>query len=785
MITRLFIISLITVFFGNLSGQNRTVSGFITDAETGETIYGATVFVENSTTGTHSNAYGFYSLTLKTEELQTVIVSYIGYKSQKIEIEPKSDLTKNIALVPDNLLEEVEIHGNRIENRTETGTVEIPMSQMKMLPVIGAEADIMKALQLMPGVQSGSEGTSGLYVRGGSPDQNLILLDDVPLYYVNHLGGFVSVFNSDALSSVQLIKGGFPARYGGRLSSVVDVRMKDGNMKTFEGVYSMGIIASKLHIEGPIKKDTASFILSLRGMPWEILYRPLTVLATEGLSVGYNFYDANAKLNYKINPKNRLYFSFYKGDDNVVIKLKDNSMYASEEGHSIIRWGNLLSAFRWNHTFSNKFFLNTTISYTKYRYTTDYEYKNKADKDYFLHSFTTLINDLSANTDFQYIVSDAYRIRFGTSSILHKFQPGLTQFKVEESGETIVDTAFAYQAFTVPEHRTFIENNFKFSSFFDANIGVNLSHYFLKTKTFSSVQPRIILNFKLSEKISLKTSYSEMQQNVQLLTSNMATVPMDLWIPATRKLPPSYSRQIAGGIYTSLWDGKFEISAETYYKTMQNLIAYKEGTPARKIAEHWEDKIETGGVGTSYGAEFLLQKKQGKTTGWISYTYARTDHRFANINNGKAYPFKYDRRHDISLVVMHKFSEKVDLSASWVFGTGYPYTLALARYETVNEGASFFGNWTGRDQAWFNEPAFLYSDRNAYRMRAYHRLDLGANFRKQKTKGIRTWTISVYNTYNRQNPYFYYSKQDAVGNWKLYQQSLFPIIPSISYSFEF
>jgi len=770
----------------NLSAiaQKTTISGYVLDKQTGEKLIGANILIKNTSKGAVANNFGFYSLSVNNSDTINLIISYIGYKAQNKTIIAQQNQKINFYLESSTEIDAVTVTATKpIEQRTEMGVVEIPMKQLELIPTLGAEADIMKAYQLMPGVQSGNEGGSGLYVRGGSPDENLILVDDVPLYYVNHLGGFISVFNADAINSVKLIKGGFPARYGSRLSSVMDVRMKDGNMKEFHGNVSMGIITSKIALEGPIKKDKASFFISARGMPWELIYRPFTALTTGYVSMGYNFYDINTKLNYKISSKDRIYFSFYKGDDNAVVKLIDLYDISGQKGNMTLRWGNTLGAFRWNHLFNQKLFSNTTVAYTKYRYTTEYNFGDRGEQDKFFQQFSTSINDITLKSDLEYSATNNYKIIFGFNSIFHDFSPGNTKYSITESGQNIMDTTINYANLQVPENRIYVENIFEIGKFVSGNIGLHASHYFVEHTNFYSLQPRLLLNFMPTRKISFKASYSEMQQNVHLLTSSTITMPMDIWIPATKEIKPSKSKQIAAGVYKSFGKGQYEFSLETYYKTSDNLIAYKEGTSFGGIAKNWAEKIETGGTGTSYGLEILLQKKQGKTTGWLAYTYSRTERQFENLNNGKKMPFKYDRRHDISLVVSHRFNKNIDLSGTWVYGSGYPYTLPIGKYEMVNEGASNISRYNEQNM-WYDETVFIYADRNTYRMRAYHRLDVGMNFRKQKKRGTRTWTISVYNAYNRQNPYYYYTK---IKNNKvqLYQQSLFPIIPSISYSFKF
>ncbi len=758
------------------------ISGFVYDAETGEKIINAVIYQEATTNSTVSNNFGFYTLHFTSKDTAVVKVSYIGYKTAAKRISIETDKTNNFYLYPDNKVEEVIISADLpIEKRNEIGILEIPVNQLNKIPTIGAESDVMKAFQLMPGIQSGDEGSNNLYVRGGSPDENLILLDDVPLYYVNHLGGFVSVFNSDVIKRIKLIKGGFPARYNGRLSSVIDVRMKDGDMKSYHGNIGIGIISSKIGIEGPLKKDKSSFLFSARGFLWDFLFlRPMSKIASDA-TTGYNFYDLNAKLNRKINEKNNLYFSFYKGDDNVVVRYKETG-FNKIKADNVLRWGNTLISGRWNRIFNSKLFSNITFYYTKYRYESSINYKDKTKNQDFSYKFSTAINDLSLKSDFEYNMFRFWKIRFGSNSVYHHFKPGFSYYRFKKE-ETNIDTSYGYTDIYVPENNIYLENEIQLGKLISVNIGTNLSYYYVEDTGFFSPEPRALLNFKTSKHVSLKLSYTEMQQKVHLLTSNTVSLPMDIWVPATSVLPPSNSKQYAFGLYKTFVKENLEFSIETYYKTSDNLIAYKEGATYRSVAKSWIDKLETGGTGISYGVEFLLQKKQGRLTGWISYTYAKTNRKFTNINFGHPYPFKYDRRHDVSIVTMYQLNKKIDISAAWVFGSGYAYTLAVGKYEAVNNGTSNI-QWYNRPDIWYNENILTYADKNANRMRPYHRLDLAVNIKKQKIRSVRIWSISIYNAYNRQNPYYYYTKIKK-NQIKLYQQSLFPIIPSVSYRLEF
>jgi hypothetical protein len=775
---------LLLLFLNALStfAQKNTISGHISDSQTGEKIINAVIYQEGTKNYTYSNNFGYYILAINNIDSVVINVSNIGYTEIRKIVPFQTIVDVDFELISDNQIKEITISGRiPIQDKIETGNIDLKINDIKQLPLIAGESDVMKVFHLMPGVQSGSEGSSALYVRGGSPDENLILLDDVPLYYVNHLGGFISVFNSDAIKNVTMIKGGFPARYGSRLSSVVDVRMKEGNMKEFHGNIGIGLTSSKFNLEGPIKKDKSSFIISGRAFLLGLLAQPLSRLVTNAM-VGYNFYDLNAKMNYIINQKNKLYFSFYKGDDNVMVRFKQGDINKIKANNTT-RWGNTLVAGRWNKVYSSGLFSNATISYTKYRYGSSIDYTDNAEDQTYHYEFETMVNDLSVLSDFEYTASKSIKFRFGSKSILHHFKPGFSYYQYNKSDEFDTDTAYGYSSVNAVENALYSEGEFKAGKFFSGNIGFHASHYYVDNHAFFSPEPRIIAVFKPIKYFSIKLSYARMQQRVHLLTSNTVSLPMDVWVPATSDLMPSNSNQYALGFYSSLFKGNYEFSIESYYKTSDHLIAYKEGATYRSVSKNWIDKLETEGIGTSYGTEVLIQKKTGNLTGWIGYTFAKTERKFANLNNGNAFPFKYDRRHDISIVVLYKLNNHINLSMNWVYGSGYPYTLPIAKYEGVNNGTTNLNSYYLPD-IWYNENVLIYADRNSYRMRPYHRLDLGINLTKQKKYGNRTWSFSIYNVYNRQNPYYYYTK--AVGSeMKLYQQSLFPIIPSVSYSYSF
>jgi len=780
------------IIIANSLCQNITVSGYVYNSINNEKIIDTYIFELNSKTGGVSNDYGFFSISIKkSNNLSELVFSNIAYQSDTIIIQATKDTLIHIKLVPGQTLQEVEISGKQtipIEKRNEISVLSIPMKQIDILPSFGGERDIIKAYQLMPGVQSGNEGSSGLFIRGGSSDQNLILIDDTPIYYVNHLGGFVSVFNNDAISSTKLIKGGFPARYGGRLSSALDVRMKEGNNKKFGGNASLGLLSGKIMIEGPIEKDTSSFLVSYRRFLYDIFMRPITKIITKNTSSGYYFQDFNLKVNHMFSAKDRLYFSIYFGDDKMMLNFNENDNNIINEAKHIKKWGNFLTALRWNHLFNNKMFGNFIFSFTRYRFNMEMNsrFTNSDNVHENHHSFFSGIYDLSFKPNFEYYLSPKYKMRFGILSTYHIFKPGITSFNSKTNQTEIINKLVSEIEIYALENAGYFENEIKLSDKLNTNLGIRYSTYFVNEKLFSFFEPRFLINYLITENHSIKASFSKMHQNVHLLSNSGVGMPVDFWMPSTEIVHPSKSFQYTIG-YAGTFKKNLEFSIEAFYKEMKNLTTLKEGESYFGTNKTWNDKIETDGYGTVYGIDFLLQKKIGFITGWIGYTWMKNYRSFENINNGKEYPYKYDRRHDFSIVINYKLNENIDYSLTWVYGTGQALTLPVAKYyiPMIFPGSSNLENF-------YMEEIYIYTDKNAFRAKAYHRLDIGINFRKSKKWGERIWNISIYNLYNRKNPYsYYFSSVDthtSSGNQEkmsLFQQSLFPIIPSVSYSIKF
>jgi outer membrane receptor for ferrienterochelin and colicin len=767
----------------------KTISGYVSAANSGEPLIGASIYDFISGKGTTTNAYGFFSITLAGDSAK-LRISFVGHTSEFIPLALNQNHQLKVELKDVNELKEVTItanEGQKIEENSQMSTIDVSMEKVKSLPVFLGEQDVLKTIQLLPGVQSGSEGASGIYVRGGGPDQNLILLDGVPVYNATHLFGFFSVFNADAINSVQLIKGGFPAQYGGRLSSVIDIRMKEGNMKKIKGEGSVGMISSKIMLEGPIKSDKTSFAVSARRTYIDMLARPIILAASNGQGVGgYYFYDMNAKLNHKFSDKSRLYLSGYMGNDKFYLTSIDtyvsNGNTHKETFQTGLQWGNAIAALRWNYLITPKLFSNTTLTFSRYRFNTGLSFEEEISgngptvNNKFAYDYISGIRDYSAKVDFDYTPHPDHYIKFGTGYTFHTFTPGVNQFQINDGGQALVDTTFGSETIYAHEYWGYIGDDFKINDRLKTNIGLHISGFSVQGKTYGAIQPRFSGRYLVNEKSSVKLSYAHMAQYLHLLTNAGIGLPTDLWLPPTENIKPQLSHQVAAG-YAQTVRKKFELSVEAYYKTMANLIEYKDGASFLGNAENWENKVEVG-KGWAYGAEFLFEKKIGKTSGWIGYTLAWSNRQFENLNFGQPFPYKYDRRNDIGIAVTHKFNERVDIGIVWVYGTGNAVTLGTERYlsySAVNYTNSFYSPY---------ELEHIES-RNNYRMKSYHRLDIGVNLHKETRFGERTWSLGLYNAYSRQNPFFLYFSNDDLGNRRLTQVSLFPIIPSLSYSFKF
>lgn len=773
-----------------------TLSGYIKDSADGESMLQAAVFVQELGKGATTNEYGFYSLTLPEGDY-TLKISYVGYQTIIAKVGLHEDIRYNVALTSGVQIQEVVITGEKSQNveSTQMGKVEITTEQAKSLPALLGEVDILKTLQLLPGIQSSGEGNSGFYVRGGGPDQNLVLLDDAVVYNTGHLFGFFSVFNGDAVKNTTVIKGGMPASYGGRISSVVDVQMKEGNMKKWSVQGGIGIISSRLTVEGPIKKDKVSILVSARRTYIDILIKPLLKRIEEGRFAGnsYYFYDINAKINYRISDRDRIYLSGYIGRD--VFKFGDPGGNFTFD----FPWGNATGTFRWNHLFSDKLFLNTMVIYN------DFQFKASTGFQDITFKINSNIKEVTVKQDFDYSPLLGHMMQFGWQYNFHIFTPyqgsgnaGGTEFNTTNQAKKYAHETAVY-----------FQDDFDVTRWFKMNIGLRASLFnfmgpFEKTvfdaggraidtlnykpgeniQTYWGLEPRLSTRFKVDKFSSIKAGLTLNRQYVHLVTSANSTLPIDLWVPSTKNVKPQTGVQASVGYFRNFKDDMIETSVEIYYKHLWNQIEYGESAVG-DITVDVED-LFTYGSGYSYGAEFFVKKAKGKFTGWIGYTLAWTWRKFPGINDGKVFLARYDRRHDVSVVLMYEINKHWKISSTFVYSSGQRTTLPVSIYQI--EG----------------EVHFNYGERNWYKVPAYHRMDVGAVYtiipkKKRKINFTSDISISVYNLYNRMNPFFVYIDADGVvgnpnntGNnntgglsVKGKQVSLFPVLPSVTWNFKF
>lgn len=783
-----------------------TVSGTVTDSKTGETLIGATVFDTVSKKGTVTNQHGRYTLTLKDAKA-VIRVSFVGYETQFHPLAMSQNHRLDVKLHGSVLLQEVTVRGERIQHveSSQTSVVELPVEQVKAVPVIFGETDVIKVVQLLPGVQSGAEGMSGMYVRGGGPDENLFLLDGVPMYNVNHLGGFFSAFNSDAVKNISLYKGSFPAHFSSRLSSVLDITTNNGNDKEYHGGLSVGLISAKFNFEGPIVKEKTTFSLSGRRTYGDVLIQPIIsiVAATEGLSgrtnAGYYFYDLNAKVTHKFSDRSRLYASYYMGDDALYARFKVGNGYVVDESMRLgYNWGNIVGSLRWNYELSPKLFMNVTGAYTRYRNNLSLsEQSGHQAYDEYGHlitygdtmsiRFNSGIEDITVRADFDYAPTPDQAIKFGGQYIHHLFKPETSSFLESFNYQTSqyrFDTVLGQSRVGASELMLYAEDDWRINDKFKVNVGLNFTGFAVQGKFYPNLQPRLSGRWLISDRLSAKVGYAYMTQYLHLLSNSSISLPTDLWVPVTARITPMTSQQVAAGLFYNLMD-IVDLSVEGYYKYMDNLLEYKDGASFWGSSQGWEDKVCMG-RGWSYGIEFLAQKNIGKFTGWIGYTWSHADRLFdrpgQELNDGRVFPAKYDRRHDVSLVATYKFTDKIDASISWVFSSGNAATLAMQEFDAIEHTS---------DEYYYGLTPYI-SSRNNYRLPNYHRMDASVNFHRDLKRGHRTINISVYNLYNRKNPYLVYQGSDyswlvdGYGETKyLKQLSLFPIIPSISYTWTF
>ncbi|HPE57994.1 MAG TPA: TonB-dependent receptor [Bacteroidales bacterium] len=757
-----------------------TISGHIRDAETGEDLIGATIYVHELKSGASSNVYGFYSLSL-IPGTYMVTFSYIGFESQDFKIELTEDITKNIELnIANQQLDEVVVTSTAINENvtsTEMSAINIDAKTIKKIPAFMGEVDVIKTIQLLPGVQTISEGSSGFSVRGGSMDQNLIQLDEATVYNASHLMGFFSVFNNDAIKDVKLYKGDIPASSGGRLSSLLDVRMKDGNSKGFHATGGIGTISSRLTLEGPIKNDKISYIVSGRRTYADLFLR-LSANPDVRDNILY-FYDLNGKLNWEINENNRIYFSTYYGND--VFKNGDFEM----------GWGNYTFTMRWNHLFSKKLFSNITAIHSEFKY-----HLGVPEGSVNSFKWTSRMLDYGVKADLNYYLNPNNTLRFGVSMIYHRFNPG----KATGLGEDAFFTEYEVEHSNALESGIYVSNEQKIGSRLTMKYGLRFSHFqnvgsatvyhyddyynVVDSSTYASrefyspyfgLEPRIGAVYLLNEVSSLKASYSRTRQYIHLAQNSTAGTPLDVWFPSSPNVEPQIADQVAVGYFRNFKDNMIEASVEAYYKYTQNAIDFKDHADLL-LNKEYEGELRFGEA-QAYGLEFLVRYNFDKFSGWVGYTLSHTERTIVGIHEGKPFesdrfPASYDRPHDISVVLNYDASERVSIGANWVYSTGQAVTFPTGKFEYGNVYTPIF------------------SDRNGYRMPDYHRLDVSATLRSKDKPGRKfyhEWNLSVYNAYARKNPWVINFVQDEDNPSKTHAEMtyLFSIIPAITFNFHF
>ena len=768
-----------------VSAQNKyTISGYARDVQNGETLIGATITINGNVKGITTNQYGFYSITL-LQGGYDVICSYAGFQPKLISIKLNADQQLNFDLATGAALQEVIISSKRKDGNVkdpQMGKFVLPIEQIKAIPAFLGEVDLLKTIQLLPGVRNAGEGSAGIYVRGGGPDQNLIMLDDAIVYNSGHLFGFFSIFNSDAIKNVSLIKGGMPAQYGGRLSSVLDISMKEGNDKKFQVEGGIGLIASRISIQGPIKKNKASFIISARRTYIDAIAKPFVKSSSQFYGSGYYFYDLNAKMNYRFSEKDRLYISGYFGRDVFDFVNGKRSLNVN------IPWGNATGTMRYNHVFNKRLFGNTSLVFN------NYNFSFQAAQSNFKIKLASGIRDITLKQDFDLYPFTGHKVKFGGLYTYHKFTPSV----VSGTQDTVVFKPQNAQAKFAHEAAVYVQDDWEVSDKIKINAGLRYSWfqqigpYNIYTtdangnhtdstvfksgqgvKTYGGLEPRFTLRYGINDETSFKASVTRNLQYIHLVSNSGSTLPTDLWVPSTYKVKPQISWLYAAGLFKNFKENMYETSVELYYKRMQNQIEYQEGYTPNTLED--TEKFFTFGRGWSYGSEFFINKTKGRLTWWIGYTLSYTWRKFPKLNFGEKYPAKYDRRNDLSVVALYELTKRWKLSATFVYGSGNATTLPQ-RFYLVN------GVLTQE-----------YSRINEYRLPAYHRLDFAAIY-SPKTNETRKWksewVFSIYNVYSRKNPYFIYFDQSGSaydGTLKVQgkQVSLFPIIPAVTWNFKF
>jgi hypothetical protein len=742
--------------------QKITISGYIKDASSKEVLIGASVLVPKLKIGTTSNQYGYYSISFKASDTTEVLISYSGYQPvAKQLIKGKSVQIDILLQQANNTLKEVVVNANQNDdnvNKAEMGVIDIPIKAIKQLPVLLGEHDILKTIQLLPGVQGGQEGTTGFYVRGGNLDQNLIQLDEATVYNPSHLFGLFSTFNVNAINSVKLIKGGFPSQYGGRLSSILDIKMKEGNKTKYQTEGGLGLISGNLTFQGPIQKNKSSFIISAR-RSYIDLFLHLTSKTTK-----YRFYDINAKVNYELGKNDHLFISAFKGNDDAAYTGANSLNYGTN-------FGNSTTSLRWNHLYGNKIFSNTSLIYN------DYHLQLATAQNSYYQVLYTGIKDINAKTDFTATPSTKHTIKFGANYTYHTLYPGAISAKIPKKGNKVTINPDSLTKRYSTEAAFYINDDYKITNNFSVNYGVRIPVFNASGKTYSNIEPRITTRLSLNKNTSIKASFTQMNQFVHLVPSSTASLPADIWLTSSNKIKPQASNQVALGLFKNFKENEIETSVEVYYKTMKNQVLFKEGTQIL-LNTNLDDQL-TFGKGKSFGIEFFVKKNFGRLSGWASYTLSKSTQQFPDINFGKEFNSSFDRTNNLSLAASYELTKTWTVSADLVYYTGRPYTLPAGKVLVYGDG-SLYDNYY-----------YDYTSRNNSRLKAYNRLDISFSNKKaaklfKKYPYEREWVFGFYNIYSRANPYFVYLTVDPASKQPQAKQvSLLPIIPSVGFNFKF
>lgn len=789
LLLRCFLLTLITCFWfiESTIAQKVTISGYIKEKGSHEDVVGASIFIPDLKIGSQTNNYGFFSITFLKKDSITLRTSMVGYKLEELKISARESKNIIILIEPQSsILEEVIVKANEQEKKSTTtkiSTINIPIKQLKDVPSLMGEKDIIKAIQLLPGVQNGTEGSNGLFVRGGGSDQNLILMDEAKVYNVSHLFGFFSVFNGDALKSLEFIKGGFPARYGGRISSVLDVQMKEGNKNSTHGEIGVGLITNRITLEAPIKKNKSSFIISARRTYPDLLFSLFK--NSNGGALKSNFYDVNAKANFDLNKNNRLFLSTYIGQDNLFERINKSGDSFRNVGFS---WGNRTGTLRWNHIFTPKTFSNLSLIYSKFDYTLENTFGTSSQL------FSSKLNEVGVKYDIEYLPNTKHNFRFGINISQLNFIPSLSISK--ENGNRVNNKEI--EQIKALDGAIYIEDVYHPTSKLSFNYGIRGAFFTPSQKVYTFLEPRLAINYNFKENWALKGGFSIMNQPIQLLTNNGLGLSIDIWVPSSAKIPPQNSQQFTLGLVHD-FSKKLSIELEVYTKKMKNILAFREGASILSTVSLFRDRdfttskiswenISTFGNGSSNGVELFIHKNAGRFTGWISYTLAKTTYQFKDLNAGKVFFPIHDRRHQLSTVGVFKRSEKLKFSGNFVLSTGNPVTLPQLTYETFDIDP--FKNDLSNS---YTNVIDYGNQRNQYRTPIYNRLDLSVQFLKNKKHGIRTWELGFYNILGRKNVFAYdveingkiSSTNTFIRTKTINEVSFLLFIPSISYYFKF